>query len=826
MHSPLAGLTWEIWRRSRRSACLALGCIAFCALINAATPERFYDRVGQNLFGLFMLVSFLLTFGIFNYTEVSATKDWNGFPYRLFVLPIPTWQLVTLPMLLGVAWVELVYFAWIRLVWTHAIIPMPGWPAVVLGSYMVFYQTVLWGLAGFRIARLIALGFGGASSIGVACLPMFSKIFPSPWFSEERLVPIVVGLAVLASVVALATVRRQRHGGGRRQSWFKTRWERMLDLMPRRTKDFRTPASAQFWFEWRRAGLLLPICTLFVLVVIFGPITWFYRRDPAFTAETLLKILAVPFVLAFAVGKAFIKPEFWSMTLSMPSFLAVRPLSSGEIVVSKMKVAALSVAMSWVLVFSFIALWLPFWADCADINESMSLFHLIYPHSWLALELLSIGVLVFSTWRLMVNGLWAGLSGKRSYYFGSPVLQICLAVLLLFAIGFWPDALRPQIHPTLAISIVGWALVLAVVLKLWFAVFAWSRITPRRTWQYWLIWSSCTICFVALGILSASIPTDTFRLEHLIVLAAFLVFPLARLGLAPFFLAKNRHELVLTPERLAVGKNVQIALAMVVSGIAILLGMDFGRLAFRYVDAGGHQVRMLACGHGSPTVVFETGARGSGGAPLEMWEKVQPDVSKFTSTVAYDRAGVGLSAPGPDPRDARQIARELHTALQNARMAPPYILVGHSFGGPFIRVFAGMYPGEVGGMVLVDPTQEEFINRSQANNLDGDIQPDDWNLIQAGLTEAHESRIPGGIPVVLITGTGPRVLPSFATEEQKLKYRTMRQTWLKYHADWIAKVPNGQHILAENSGHNVPDTEPELIINAIERLVVQARSCK
>ena len=70
----------------------------------------------------------------------------------------------------------------------------------------------------------------------------------------------------------------------------------------------------------------------------------------------------------------------------------------------------------------------------------------------------------------MVNGLWAGLSGKRSYYFGSPVLQICLAVLLLFAIGFWPDALRPQIHPTLAISIVGWALVLAVVLKLWFAV--------------------------------------------------------------------------------------------------------------------------------------------------------------------------------------------------------------------------------------------------------------------------------------------------------------------------------------------------------------------
>ncbi len=202
--------------------------------------------------------------------------------------------------------------------------------------------------------------------------------------------------------------------------------------------------------------------------------------------------------------------------------------------------------------------------------------------------------------------------------------------------------------------------------------------------------------------------------------------------------------------------------------------------------------------------------------------KIQPDVSKFTSTISYDRAGVGLSAPGPNPRDARQIARELHIALHNAQVPPPYILVGHSFGGPFIRVFAGMYPGEVGGMVLVDPTQEEFINRNQANKHD-DMPADDWKLIQAGLTEAHESRVPEGIPVVLITGMGPRVIPSFVTEKEKQEYRSMHQVWLKFHNEWLEKVPHGQHIITENSGHGIPFEEPELVIQAIRNVVNSSR---
>lgn len=264
--------------------------------------------------------------------------------------------------------------------------------------------------------------------------------------------------------------------------------------------------------------------------------------------------------------------------------------------------------------------------------------------------------------------------------------------------------------------------------------------------------------------------------------------------------------------------------ALVLSCLALLLATDPGQWAYTNVDAGGHQLRMLLSGQGIPTVVFETGGSGAAGGPLEGWEKVQPEVSKFTSTVAYDRAGIGWSKPGPAPRDARQIARELHTALRNAHTMPPYVLVGHSFGGPLNRVFAGMYPDEIVGLVLVDPTQEEFIDWNQAQNPTQNTRHDkEWVEIQASLTQAHESRVPPGIPVVLITAIGPRVLPSFVTEQQKEEMKALRPMWLKFHQAWLDKLPNARHIITENSGHFVPFEEPDLVIKAIHDVVNRAR---
>jgi pimeloyl-ACP methyl ester carboxylesterase len=126
----------------------------------------------------------------------------------------------------------------------------------------------------------------------------------------------------------------------------------------------------------------------------------------------------------------------------------------------------------------------------------------------------------------------------------------------------------------------------------------------------------------------------------------------------------------------------------------------------RWLDVAvdGHRVHVLIVGNSGPTVVLESGLPGGLG-----WEPVRNAVGQFATVVTYDRAGIGKSQPGPQPRDARRIAMELRQMLRNAGLSPPYILVGQSMGGPYIRVFAASYPEEVSGLVLVDPTHAELV---------------------------------------------------------------------------------------------------------------------
>jgi pimeloyl-ACP methyl ester carboxylesterase len=131
----------------------------------------------------------------------------------------------------------------------------------------------------------------------------------------------------------------------------------------------------------------------------------------------------------------------------------------------------------------------------------------------------------------------------------------------------------------------------------------------------------------------------------------------------------------------------------------------------RLVDIGGYRLNIDCMGQGSPTVVFESGF----GGPAMEWRLVQPPVAQFTRVCSYDRAGYGWSDAGPNPRTSAQIAKELHTLLQNAGEKAPYVLVGHSFGGYNVRVFNGMYLNDVAGMVLVDASHEDQMERMPAS---------------------------------------------------------------------------------------------------------------
>src|ERR687898_2700183 len=116
------------------------------------------------------------------------------------------------------------------------------------------------------------------------------------------------------------------------------------------------------------------------------------------------------------------------------------------------------------------------------------------------------------------------------------------------------------------------------------------------------------------------------------------------------------------------------------------------------VDVGGYSLHINCVGQGGPTVLLDAGS----GLFSAQWVRVQREVSKTTRVCAYDRAGMGWSEMGPDPRDARQITGELHTLLNNAGIEEPYVLVGHSFGGMYMQTYAARYPDEVAGVALVD----------------------------------------------------------------------------------------------------------------------------
>jgi pimeloyl-ACP methyl ester carboxylesterase len=121
------------------------------------------------------------------------------------------------------------------------------------------------------------------------------------------------------------------------------------------------------------------------------------------------------------------------------------------------------------------------------------------------------------------------------------------------------------------------------------------------------------------------------------------------------------------------------------------------------VSIGGYRLHLNCIGKTGPTVVLIAGA---GDFSFD-WGLVQPSVSRFTRVCSYDRPGLAWSDPGPTPRTMRQDAYELHTLLKAARIKAPYVLVGHSIGGLIARVYAGQYPKEVAGIVLVDPTHED-----------------------------------------------------------------------------------------------------------------------
>jgi pimeloyl-ACP methyl ester carboxylesterase len=119
----------------------------------------------------------------------------------------------------------------------------------------------------------------------------------------------------------------------------------------------------------------------------------------------------------------------------------------------------------------------------------------------------------------------------------------------------------------------------------------------------------------------------------------------------------------------------------------------------RLIDLGTHRLHLLEKGQGSPTIILEAGLMST----VLSWSEIQSRLAQSYRMVSYDRAGLGWSDLGPMPRTADRMVEELHTLLERAAIPAPYVLVGHSFGGLTMPLFAARYPEETAGVVLVDP---------------------------------------------------------------------------------------------------------------------------
>lgn len=298
----------------------------------------------------------------------------------------------------------------------------------------------------------------------------------------------------------------------------------------------------------------------------------------------------------------------------------------------------------------------------------------------------------------------------------------------------------------------------------------------------------------------------------------------------------------------------------------------------RLVDMDhGRRMNIYCTGSGSPAVILDAGM----GDSTISWALVQPAIAAKTKVCSYDRAGLGFSDGSSRPSTAANIAEDLHALLEAAHVAPPYILVGHSAAGMYVRVFADRYFDEVAGMVLVEPSHEDQSVRGWAIGAPGQQAKWDAFLKEYGVcvTDAKQGLLVKGSPSYkkCIGDPDPRFSQAIndaqakygvtehwqaaaASERQSVFYASADETratrkhfgdmpiivlthspypkakdetqeernertllWESLHLEIAAMSTRGVNEIVPNSGHYIQYDHPQVVIDAIDQALSIAR---
>lgn len=286
----------------------------------------------------------------------------------------------------------------------------------------------------------------------------------------------------------------------------------------------------------------------------------------------------------------------------------------------------------------------------------------------------------------------------------------------------------------------------------------------------------------------------------------------------------------------------------------------------KLVDVGGFKLHLHKQGEGGPVIILETG---SGGSSIS-WGDIPRELSNYGTVVTYDRGGYAWSEKAETDRTGENIVRELYTALKKEKIEGPYILVGHSLGGMYTRLFAQTYKDEVAGLVLLDSRPGDYSKETDSILLDAGVDPilmgslsknvtsflkgigfirlllgedsftdipeeyrnramnidfrskffsakEDELRNMAGVEDSIRSQALGDIPLAVVTHGIPLDLTIIGLSKQDSS--TMEEIWQEQQKETLGLSTRSELIVAKNSGHGIMIDEPELVVDVIKAMV-------
>jgi pimeloyl-ACP methyl ester carboxylesterase len=246
------------------------------------------------------------------------------------------------------------------------------------------------------------------------------------------------------------------------------------------------------------------------------------------------------------------------------------------------------------------------------------------------------------------------------------------------------------------------------------------------------------------------------------------------------------------------------------------------------VNIGGRLLFLRCIGSGSPTVILEAGYGDNG----TIWAPVQIHASEFVRVCSYDRAGLERSDP-PEryPRTGADVVADLHAALTESGVAPPYLLVGHSYGALFSRLFAETYPDEVAGLLLLDPWPETYDDQLRAL-----VTSDQWTAYERMLAADPDNEVvnfiatydelrAGGplpdVPLLILSHGQPATAdccpPGWPVAAQERLWQASQEAMARL-------TPKGEERIVPGSGHMIHQAKPDVVVAAIHELVEKVRA--